>query len=113
MPPFSRGPDRNELVTVIGVPLDPVMSENEIAAGLRQRRDGFDHRFMHAPNLGPDGFRQWRLTVGINQAENRVVDPMIVDDDCVDLPNQSAGDRQLAGPGKADQIDECVADRRV
>src|SRR5262252_4062157 len=60
----------------------------------------------------PHARRTPRQPIAVDQSEDRVVDPVVVDDFRSDLGRKLACDRQLSAARKADQLDQQVSSHR-
>ena len=78
--------------------------ENEIPLSRRQGSNCVVDRVDEVP----DCLRKLGFSVGFKQAEDWIVDPMIVRNLGFQERRQLSCNRQLAGAGKADQIDNHI-----
>ena len=94
-----------ESLAVVGVFIRSGIGEDEIA-----RPGGATSRWFRARRRAPSRpaaipppgpARGWS-----RQPQDRIVDPVIVDDGGIDQPGKGAGDRQLADAGEADETDD-------
>lgn len=88
------------------VTVDTGMGENEVRRVRAVCDNRIQHRLPYSAGVLPDSLRKRCRTVVIEQAEYRIIEPMIIDDLCREERTQFCRDSQFPHAGEACQQNE-------
>jgi len=96
---------------VDGIPFHEFLGKDEVRLGLCQGCDRFEHGFAYFGNLAPNRLRQRRHPVRVDEAKNRIIDPVIVDHLGAKQAGKGVCDREFTRAGEAYEVDYKIAHR--
>jgi len=94
---------------VDGISLHEFLGQDEVRLRLYQGCDRFEHRVAYFGNLAPNGIRQGRHAIRVDEAENGIIDPVIVDHFGANPAGKGACDCEFAGAGETHEVDHEIA----
>jgi len=104
--------DLGEELAVVVRPVNEFIRENEAERRGRNFANYVENDVSDGPSFLPDRLRKARLAVSLNQAEDRVVDKMVIDQPRPGEPANFQRDGILAGSGKTAEF-ELIANESI